>query len=307
MIETILVAHDGSPAAETTLPAAALLARLFSVPVVLVRVLETMRPFYDPRHGEVIWLSEDEPRLEIPPEELFAAQLSILRERGITAVAVVRLGKPADELVEEARAWPAPVLVLGSHGRGGVGRAVIGSVTDRVVRTASCPVLVVRAGGPALERIEHVLVPLDGSPRAERALPYAIALAERAGARLTLARVAETHRELLLEWRGRPIAPATQERLAAIEEEAAHYLDAIRERIPAGIRVQLLQLSGDPKRQLVAAVARERTDLVVLTTRGKGGLERWLLGSVTERLLTATRVPLFIVPSTEESEVHQAE
>jgi nucleotide-binding universal stress UspA family protein len=148
---------------------------------------------------------------------------------------------------------------------------------------------------------------LDGSPRAERALPYAIALAERAGARLTLARVAETDRELLLEWRGRPIAPATQERLAAIEEEAAHYLDAIRERIPAGIRVQLLQLSGDPKRQLVAAVARERTDLVVLTTRGKGGLERWLLGSVTERLLTATRVPLFIVLSTEESEVHQAE
>ncbi len=307
MIETILVAHDGSPAADTTLPAAALLARLFSAPVVLVRVLETMRPFYDPLRGEVIWLADDAPRLEIPPEELFAAPLSILRERGITAIAVVRLGKAAHELVEEARAWPAPVLVLGSHGRGGVGRAVIGSVTDRVVRSASCPVLVVRAGGPALERIEHVLIPLDGSPQAERALPYAIALADRAEARLTIARVAETHRELLLEWRGRPIAPATQERLAAIEEEVAHYLAAIRERIPVGIDVRLLHLSGDPKRQLVVAVERERTDLVVLTTRGKGGLERWLLGSVTERFLVATRVPLFIVPSTEQNEVRPTE
>ncbi len=299
MVRTVLAAHDGSAAADAVLPAAALLARLYDAPVVVVRVLETMQPFYDPLRGEVVWLSDDEPRLELPAEELLARPLAALAAQGTAARAVVRLGRAVDELVAEAGRWPEPVLVLASHGRGGLGRAVLGSVTDRVVRRAPCPVLVVRAGGAALERLAHLVVPLDGSPEAERALPYAVDLATRTGARLTLVRVAETYRELLLEWRGAPVAPSVGERIAAAEQEAAAYLERVRERLPEHLVVRALPLSGDPKRRLLAVVERERPDLVVLTTHGRGGVERWLLGSVTERLLTATRVPLLVVPARE--------
>uniref|UniRef100_A0A7C2B3R0 Universal stress protein n=1 Tax=Thermomicrobium roseum TaxID=500 RepID=A0A7C2B3R0_THERO len=297
MIETVLAAHDGSTAADAVLPASALLARLFLAPVVVVRVLETMRPFYDPTRGEVVWLSPEESRLDVAAEEFLAEQLAVLEQLGVQARAVVRLGRAEEELVAEATRWPAPVLVVASHGRGGLGRAVLGSIADRVLRTAPCPVLVVRVGGAPLERLEHVLVPLDGSEQAERALPYACALAERAHARITLVRVAETYREVLLEWRGRPIAAAAQEMLRQLEQEALAYLEDVRARVPGHLEVRIQMLSGEPKRELVAAVERERPDLVVLTTRGRGGVTRWLLGSVTERLATATRVPLFVVPS----------
>jgi len=296
MIRTVLAAHDGSTAADAVLPAAAFVGQVFTAPVVVVRVLETMRPFYDPRRGEVVWLAGDEPRLELPAELVVADQLATLRRSGVTARAVVRLGAAVEALLAEAQHWPDPLLVLASHGRGGLGRAVLGSVTDRVVRAGVCPVLVVRAGGTFV-RATHLLVPLDGSEEAERALPYAVAFAERTGARITLVRVAETYREVLLEWRGRPVAPEAVERIATLEREATAYLEAVRTRLPADLPVALLALSGDPKRQLVAAVERERPDLVVLTTHGRGGVQRWLLGSVTERLLTATRVPLLVVPS----------
>ncbi|MCS7255077.1 MAG: universal stress protein [Thermomicrobium sp.] len=300
MIRTVLAAHDGSTVADTVLPAAALMARLFSAPVVVVRVLETMRPFYDPTRGEVVWLAADEPRLEIPAEALLADQLDALARSDVTPRAVVRLGTAVEELLAEVQQWPDPLLVVASHGRGGLGRAVLGSVTDRVVRAGVCPVLVVRASGAPFERLTHILVPLDGSPAAERALPYAVVLARKAGACLTLVRVAETHRELLVEFRGRRLAAGVAERMAGLEREASAYLEAVRAQLPSAISVRTLTVSGDPKRQLVTVVERERPDLVVLTTHGHGGVQRWLIGSVTERLLTTTRVPLLVVPASRE-------
>ncbi|MCX2728447.1 universal stress protein [Thermomicrobium sp. 4228-Ro] len=300
MIRTVLAAHDGSAVADVVLPAAALMARLFSAPVVVVRVLETMRPFYDPVRGEVVWLSADEPRLELPAEVLLAEQRDALARSGVTPQTVVRLGSAVEELVAEVQRWPDPLLVLASHGRGGLGRAVLGSVADRVVRAGACPVLVVRAGGASLERLTHLLVPLDGSPAAERALPYAVTLAQKAGACLTLVRVAETHRELLVEFRGRRLAPEVTERMAGLEREASAYLDSVRARLPRDVVARTLLVSGDPRRQLVTLVERERPDLVVLTTHGHGAVQRWLIGSVTERLLTTTRVPLLVVPASRE-------
>lgn len=297
MIRTILAAHDGSAAADAGLRFAATVAQLSEAPVVVVRIVETMQPFFDPRRGEVVWLSEDEPRLEVTAGDLLAEQLAMLRRFGIEGRAVIRLGRAAEGLIGEATEWPEPVLVLASHGRGGLGRAVLGSVTDRVLRSAPCPVAVVRSAGPVPDRIGHLLVPLDGSPRAERALPYAVWLAERAKAQVTLARVAETHRELLAAWRGKPVAREAREAMAHLESEARAYLERTRRHLPEGLEIRLESPSGDPKRQLVHLVEQLRPDLVVLTTHGQSGPVRWLLGSVTERLLTTTRVPLLVVPS----------
>lgn len=297
MFRTILAAHDGSQAADPALLFAAVLAKLSQAWVIVIRVIETMRPFYDPVRGEVVWLSEEEPRLEAGAEELLAEQLAELTTHGISPRPLVRLGRPEEALVAEAQNWPDPVLVLASHGRGGLGRAVLGSVADHVLRSAPCPVAIVRSGGPVPQHFEHILVPLDGSAAAERALPYALWLAQRAHAYLTLVRVAETHRELLVTWRGQPIAVAARERMAQLEREAQNYLEAVRARLPASLSIHLVSPSGDPKRQLLRIVERIQPDLVVLTTHGRSGLRRWVLGSVTERLLTASRVPLLVIPS----------
>lgn len=303
--DTIIVPLDGSALAEHAVPYAVALHRLTGARIVLLRVLEQMHPFYDPRRREVVWLDPERPRLDLMSEEILKPTVDRLAGQGITARPVVRLGDPRKEIVAEAAAQGQPLLVLASHGRGGLGRAWLGSVATRVVQTAPCPTLVIRPREEGAEtlpevRFSRIAVPLDGSALAEQALPVAVALARAAGAALLLVRVAETYREELPPEPERsligPSLAGVLRQFEAMEDEAREYLRAVAGRLAAEpVSVEWEVRSGDPARALLAFLNETHPDLIVMTTHGRGGLARWFYGSVADRLLTSSQVPLLLI------------
>lgn len=290
LFETIILPLDGSEPSASAIPYAAALGELTGASIVVLHVLEEMRPVFDAHRGEVVWISPDQSRAELEAPELLEEPIGRLRNDGLTVRAVFRLGDPDAEIRAEVERWPAPLIVMASHGRGGLERLLLGSVADRIVREVPAPVLVVpgvpTAEQPARVQFRTILVPLDGSPLAERALPAAIELARLARAGLTLVRVVDTHKGL-----------AGGDELEQFEHEAEAYLRQKAETLagPAGRTILWHVLSGKPSEQLRRFITARQADLVVMVTRGRGGLGRWLLGSVAEDLLTSRAAPLLLL------------
>jgi nucleotide-binding universal stress UspA family protein len=306
LIGTILLPHDGSELADSTLPYAVALQRATGVPLELLRVLEELKPIYDSGSRQLIWIDPEQPRTEMAHSELLDPIASRLAEQGVKPKQVIRVGDPRHEILAEAETLDRPLILLASHGRGGLSRVVFGSVASGLLRAARGPILIVRAQHiaqqPRQVTFTKLLVPLDGSELSERALPFAVELAREAGAQLRLVRVAETFRNelphntanLFME----PSYKAMLERFETLEQEANDYLTAVATRLRAeAIDVTIEALSGDPFRELTAAVERQAPDLIVMATHGRGGITRWFYGSVADRLLTTTSLPVLLVRS----------
>lgn len=230
------------------------------------------------------------------------------RERGHQVETVVAFGDPAARIVEiaerrdEASTRERPerrgddLIVMGSHGRGTGGRVAFGSVTDRVARHATVPVLVVRGGPrPSLPPpLNRIVVALDGSARAEAGLATAITLAERDAVPIHLVRVMDEDLLRATVRAGAAAATAYATALEVTRRQADDYLkereQMLRER---GLSATVELRMGHPATELVAAVLPG--DLLVLTTHGRGGVRRWVLGSVAEKLVRLSPAPTLLV------------
>jgi nucleotide-binding universal stress UspA family protein len=137
--------------------------------------------------------------------------------------------------------------------------------------------------------LNNILVPLDGSPLAEAALPFAEVLATRCGARLTLIRAARSRSTRLTE-----LGPSDQMRSI---DDAEAYLQAIAERLGAeGYSVETgVPFGGDPAEWIVEESAYRKADLVVMATHDRVGLDHWLHGSVAEAVVHASTIPVMLV------------
>lgn len=143
---------------------------------------------------------------------------------------------------------------------------------------------------------KHILVPLDCSPFSEEALPYARVLAQQIGARLTLVSVLEPLNSAAAEW-----APHMREMMREVHStnyrSALDYLEALQAELGAeGIHVEtrLVEAAGVAQALLDAAKAAD-VDLIVMTTHGRSGLQRWVLGSVAERIVRQSPVPVLLL------------
>ena len=308
---TILVPHDGSSLADSALPFAVEISRATGADVELLRVLEELRPIYDTTGHQLIWIDPANPRAELSSPELLGEAVKQLASGGIQAKTVVRVGDPRKEILAEAETLDRPLILIGSHGRGGLTRMVMGSVASRVLQLSHCPVMLVKASEvedhPSNVALRRITVPLDGSDLAEKALPYAMDLAEALSARVHLVRVAETYRD---EVPGTPshifTSPsykAMLEQFDRLESEAQRYLSETATRLGSGsVDVTWEVMSGDPWRQLLRYAERDQPDLIVMTTHGRGGMARWFYGSVADRLLTSASTPLLVIRSSIEEE-----
>lgn len=191
----------------------------------------------------------------------------------------VRRGDAAEEILRLGQEVDADLIAMSSHGRRGVERFVRGSVAERVLRHAERPVLLLNPFGLARWEggLARVIVPLDGSERAEAILPLARSLAGRLGAELRLLHVREP-----------ADAPHRGHHLARVE--AAHAgLDA------EGERTSLALLEGGAAEGILAEVEQSEGVLLAMTTHGLSGLERWAYGSVAEHVLRRCPAPLLIL------------
>ncbi len=209
------------------------------------------------------------------------------RRGGATQVSTKLLrGVPWSEIVSAGAA--SDLIVMGTHGRTGVGRFLIGSVAEQVVRHASCDVLVVRAGATA-EPYAHVLCPVDFSEPSRAAVQRAAEMVSRRGS-ITLLHVVElptvySHRVRL------PAPTGLAEQAAKLLETWAAPLRAKGvEHVVTAVR------TGDPSAEILAAISADATiDLCVTGSRGRTGIRRMLLGSVAEKAVRLARCACLVV------------
>ena len=278
MYERILVPLDGSDVAEAALPLAELIP---SRGVRLLQVEPTRVTAARDRLGAAggQWGASRLERATTSHRYLERTGEG-LRRQGREVEILVESGDPAARIV--AAAADADLLIMATRGRGAGGRAVFGSVADHVARHAPSPTLLVPGCDPSAPAplATRLVVPLDGSALADAALPVAADLGEVLGLTLHLVRVVDP--SLSLSSGG------------AAEREAAAYLEARAKRISERDLIATSEVrSGVVVRGLLEAIAP--TDLVVMTTRGRGGLRRLLLGSVAEQLVRGAVGPVLLV------------
>lgn len=295
MYERILVPLDGSEYAER---AVAYVAHLPSRTVRLLRV----EPAFQ-RLGEgplpKAWREWRE-ESELEARTYLNRVSATLRSAGSQVELVVRYGDPADEIIREAE--EADLVVMTTRGRGAVGRAVFGSVADRVVRHGTRPTILLRGDDQpiAITPPHRIIVALDGSPLAEAALPVAARLASELGRPIHLVRVVDTAEVLAAIRAGESTGDtAYEEARAACEREAAAYLDArAAELAGQGLTVDHEIRGGHPVSALLDLA--QPSDLLVVTSHGHGGVRRWLLGSVAEKLIRHAHAPVLLVRAPDE-------
>jgi nucleotide-binding universal stress UspA family protein len=216
------------------------------------------------------------------------------RAAGVGTVETVeREGAPHREILSYVEEAGIDLLVMGTHGRKGLDRYLLGSVTEKVVRASPVPVLSVKRKGASQPPIEYsdVLIPTDGSEGAEAAVDHGIAFAETVGAdvhglsvtdvRATVPNVdvgSQTEVHDLLEAEG---------------ERATDYVDT--QGSEAGLDVTTAVVRGTPYAQIREYVAEHDVDLIAMGTHGRTGLERYLLGSVAEKVVRTADVPVLTV------------
>jgi nucleotide-binding universal stress UspA family protein len=213
----------------------------------------------------------------------------------------VARGNVVQELLRRAED-PDVVLTLSTRGRGGLGRALLGSVADKVMRLSSAPVALARDSfGAADEPLWRIVVPLDGSPLAEEALPYAAELAQRGGSTLELVRVAtpfwQTSYAPYATMSGSIGGEAIQEIDEALVAQAQAYLDGVATTWRGrGLTVLTTVRLGRHAEEIANLAEASRADLIVLATHGRGGARRVALGSVASELTHIGTTPLLVIP-----------
>lgn len=230
--------------------------------------------------------------LEREGEDVVEAAADRAADRGVETVTAVLQGGVAETIVAYAADHEADLIAMPTRGRTGLDRLLLGSTTERVVRRSTVPVLSLRPDGePARYPYRNVLVPTDGSDRAAEALDRAVALASRSGATLHLLSVVDVGSV------GAEAYSGTDALLSAAEEtvaEAAAVAEA------AGVEtVERAEVGSSAARGIRSYLADGDVDLVVMGTRGRTGVERYLLGSVAERTVRTSPVPVLTVPDDE--------
>jgi len=287
----ILIPLDGSELAEGALAYGVAFARTLDERIVLVTAWE----------GTESELGNEFPAMALEIEQKanthYSAYLDAIKARLGADVRVethVVAGEAAEEILKAAETTQARLLVIGTHGRSGVGRWVYGSTASRLVRESALPMCVV--GPHALQRpaaevsLKHILVPLDGSALSEAALPVAQPLATAAGGRITLVRsvgwAVQTYPYSLPD----AYIPQIDEEL---EAGAKAYLGRIQSEVKE-LPVDAFVVRGAVAEGLMDVCDKQGADLVVMTTHARSGLARAALGSTADRMLQA-KVPVLLV------------
>jgi nucleotide-binding universal stress UspA family protein len=272
----VLVPLDGSEMAEAALDYLPLLAQLGTLEVRLVSVVDEGALLALPDAS--VW-QERERRLL---HEYLSKRQASLEQDGHKVETAVYEGQPAAVVADDALRSGADFLLLCTHGRSGFQRWHLGSVADKLVRIAQCNTLVVgpRAAAPP-RQLRSILVPLDGSQRAEEALTLARELGSKTGAELHIVRVANY-----------PVYAdeAAGYAWTAIRDACDEYLKAKA----AELHAKTAMFIGDAATEILKYVEAQHIDLIVLTSRGRGGLLRSALGSVADRLIGG-RAPVLMV------------
>lgn len=303
MYRSILVPLDGSSFGERALPLAARIARRAGAELRLVHVhdqeVEPEYPSLTPYRFEGLDARVLDRRTEAEEGEYLEEVSRRLTEAApVTLATVVVEGGLVAALERYVRESGGDLLVMSTHGRGALGRMWLGSVADTLVRRAGKPVLLIHAreGGAAEDlacepSVERVLVMLDGSPLAEQVLPYACELASVLPAQIELITVVTPAMVAGHAFGGNGSGAG------AVIDAAQEYLRKVAGRLcEKGQSVQVqATAAADPAAAILQTADQRGAGLLALATHGRGGISRLVAGSVAEKVVHGTHVPVLLV------------
>ena len=287
----LLVPLDGSSYAEGVLPVTIRLAQTYQAQVTLVTVIKM---------GRGVRLSESErTTIEVGRQEKEAYLQGVakdLRAKGIRVDYIVAMGPVAETINTLAEELDVDLLVIRTHGRTGLSRWLMGSIASNILQLSVKPVLLVPLSAEERARrpeFRKVLVPLDGSEYAERVLPYARAIDASFNTEIILLHVPVIPDPELYG----AMADVVEELRRKAIKQASKYLEGVAEALrEEGHTVKAIITGYDSAETILKVSEEENVDLVMMTSHGRGGLDRVLLGSTAERLAHHTKSLLFLVP-----------
>ncbi len=301
MFDPILVPLDGSQLAECVLPHAVAIARSFDAEIILLRILEKNQVGVSAQLFDLLNWQIQKTKANIYLEETRER----FKESNIRAHAIILEGLVPEGITEYAQNQGVKLIVLSSHGRHGLTQWGISSITQKTILSAPTSVLIVRAhqqnvlAGELSETplYQRILVPLDGSQRAENVLPIVLQLAHVHKPTIHLVHVVQTPEM------ARQMPPAHEDIdlsnrvVARNREEAGHYLEQVKSRSNLqGIDVQTHLITSD---HIAAAlhqiVEQQQIDMVTLSAHGYSGKHQWPYGSVVSNFILYGKVSLLIV------------
>ena len=290
MIKNILCAVDRSPSSLQAFGYAIALARWQKARLSLLEVIEEAPPpgvTRAPKSDRV----PNEMRTTL--ERDLRCVLTARRASDVKVEIFMRKGMVVQEILAQAKASRSDILVIGSHGRGGVQRLVLGSVAEKVLRLATCPVLTVRSGVRLVRRsrspFQTILCPTDFSVAANKALAYAKRLAQEADAKLIAMSA--------IEWPfGEDVTyGAVADLRKSIESNASEALARLLPRPGSGPHAQSIVAMGKPSAAIIKVARARSVDLIVMGVSGRGALDVALLGSTTHHVIREGAWPVLTV------------
>jgi nucleotide-binding universal stress UspA family protein len=291
MLTKILVPLDGSPVGDAVLHQVRRLLMRDDAEVLLIRVIP--EELVDGNTWIPEHTTEDVRRhIERVCKELVDA--------GARAFFQIRTGEPAAAILREAEEFDPSLIVMSSHGRSGIARWLLGSVTERVLRGARHPVLVstTKQETPADTelRFARILVPLDGSALSASILPLVTEFAKTYEASVVLQHVLPDLAAIPSAYSAVPSAlPSMDDGHAVL----APYVTQLENAgVPVSARVHIDRVAA----RLLDTAEEEKVDLIAMTTHGRSGASRWLFGSVAEKVLRHSPVPILALRTGEPEE-----
>jgi nucleotide-binding universal stress UspA family protein len=289
MIRRILIPLDGSEMAEGTIMRLEFLLDQSDARVTLLQVLDWRQKGWLTQAAVQNSALEDE--LVEEATAYLDGMAGKLRKTGNDVRTKIERGSAAEVIISVASEEESSVVCMATHGRTGLDHLLYGSITEKVVRACERPVLVV----PSFDRtepeggvdrrewsFESILVALDGSRQAMQIIPHVAEGVRLFGSRVTLALVLD-----------KSVGEATETR-------AAEHLEGAKELFAdAKVKAESVILRGHPATELLDYAPRHGHDMIMMTTHGRSGVSKWMLGSVAEKVVRRATVPVFVVRTTE--------
>lgn len=291
MYRKILVPLDGSYLAEVVVNYTARLAGKLGAEVVFLNV-------YFPEEKDLL------PMHRAYVEHVAEWVIKRALPQKIVAKGDLATGNPADEILNYAEKNGVDLILMATHGRSGVSRLVMGSVAEKVWRASPVPVWLLR--GRSFEEVKEeasdaIIVTLDGSKLAEKAIPYTEDLARQwgnGGMEIVLLSVCEPPvipsdypPDMPLSWERH-----VEEEIARWQQKIKSYLENVEGELrKKGFRVRTEILMGQAAPTIVEYAAKNPAQLLVMATHGRSGVSRWIMGSVAEGVLASITIPVFLI------------
>ncbi len=298
----ILLPTDFSPCANAALHQAVTIAERFQGSVTMLHVVAV----HESDRGKIETVfSEDSKSYDhimTSAEEMLHTKEGMIETPVLIEKVLKRGISPTNEIISYADEHKPDLIVMGTHGRTGIRRLIMGSVAEKIIRLSECPIMTVRCGTDGKKspypNYRSILLPIDFSDTSVNALWQAAEMARSYGAILTLLHVAEP-----IDFSG-----YTQEGDSSEEDFLDSQLDSAEKALHdftsnaplEGIEVYTRVVHGRPGRKIIEYADEEGIDLIIIPSLGKSGLERLLMGSTVNKVVHRANCPVMVLKKTED-------